>query len=109
MIGAALSGFRGCPFPVGRCIPAWRVRASVMPAAPREVDFTSDDRLHAPRGGFVIKMLGGKQISVVGNGHGGHMPPCRLANQFTDVAGAIEKAVIGVQMQVYERRRFHSG
>jgi hypothetical protein len=57
----------------------------------------------------MIEAFGGKQIPVVGDGHGGHMPPRGFANQFTNFASAIQKAVIGVQMQMYERRRFHSG
>jgi hypothetical protein len=56
----------------------------------------------------VIKTLGGEEIPVVGDGHGRHMPPRRFLDQFTNFAGAIQKAVIGVQMQMYERRRFHS-
>ena len=80
-----------------------------MTAAPRDVDFAADDGLHAARGGFVIEMLGGKQIAVVGDGHGGHAATSRLVNQFRDVAGAVEKAVVGMQMQMYEARRFHSG
>ena len=67
-----------------------------MPAASRDVDFAADDRLHATRGGFVIEMLGGKQIAVVGDGHGGHMAPRGFAHQFTNFAGAVEKAVVGV-------------
>ncbi len=109
VIGAALAGFRGCSFAGGRCVTARSVRAAIMPAASRDVDFTADDRLYAPRGGFVIKMLGGKEISVVGDGHGGHMAPRGFANQFTNIAGAVEKAVVCVQMQMDERRCFHSG
>ena len=57
---------------------------------------------------FVIEMLGGKQIAVIGDGHGGHAAPGRFVHQFGDVASAVEKTVIGVQMQMDEARSFHA-
>jgi hypothetical protein len=43
-------------------------------------------------------MLGGKEVSVIGDGYGGHAPAGGFVNQFRDVASAVEKTVIGVQM-----------
>ena len=78
-----------------------------MAAAARDIDFAADDRLHAARGGLVIEMLGGKEVAVVGDGDGGHAAAGGFVNQFRDVASAVEKTVIGVQMQVDETRSFH--
>ncbi len=83
--------------------------AAIVAAAARDVYFAADDRLHAARGGFVVKMLGGKEIAVIGDGHGGHAAAGGFVNQFRDVASAVEKTVIGVQMQMDETRSCHGG
>ena len=72
--------------------------ALIVAAGARDVYFAADDRLHAAGGGFVVEMLGGKEIAVIGDGDGGHAAAGRFVNQFGDVASAVEKTVIGVQM-----------
>ena len=110
MIGAAPGHFRALPIwlPIagcrGRGAGAASVgavgffRALIVAAGARDVYFAADDRLHAARGGFVVEMLGGKEIAVIGDGHGGHAAAGGFVNQFRDVASAVEKTVIGVQM-----------
>ena len=70
--------------------------AAIMAAGARDVNFAADDRLHAARGGFVMKVLGGKKIAVIRDGHGGHAAVGRLIYQFRDVTSAVEKTVVGV-------------
>ena len=64
----------------------------------RDVYFAADDRLHPTGGSRVVEMLGGKEVAVIGDGDGGHAAAGGFVNQFGDVASAVEKTVIGVQM-----------
>jgi hypothetical protein len=50
-----------------------------------------------------------KKISMVGDGDGRHFPARRFVDDFFEVAGAIQQAVIRVQMQVNESGSFHAG
>jgi hypothetical protein len=47
-----------------------------------------------------MEVLGGKKIAMIGDGHGGHATVGRFVYQFRDVAGAVEKTVIGVQVKM---------
>ena len=58
---------------------------------------------------YVLNDGDSAEISVVGNGHSGHAPPRRFGNKFTRFASAVEKTVVGVQMQMNEGRCFHAG
>ena len=109
MIGAALAGLRlrarvsvGAHRGCGVC-------AAIVAAAARHVHFAADDRLDAARGGFVVELLRGKKIAVIGDGHGGHLAARRFVDDLFNVASAVEKTVIGVQMQMNESRSFHAG
>ena len=53
----------------------------------------------------MIEIRGGEKIAVVGDGHRGHAPPRRFGRQFADFAGAVQKTIVRVQMQMYEVRR----
>ena len=53
---------------------------------------------------LMIEICGGEKISVVGHRHRGHAPARRFGRQFADFAGAVQKRVIRVQMQMYEIR-----
>ncbi len=55
-------------------------RAAIVAAGARDVNFATDDGLHAARGGFVMEALGGKQIAVIGDGHSGHAPASGLVD-----------------------------
>jgi hypothetical protein len=45
---------------------------------------------------------GTEDISVIGHGHGGHAECFDALTKFFDVASAIEKGVIGMEVQVNE-------
>ena len=115
MIGAALGHIASLstrlPVACGRWATwprlAIRFVAAVVTAGARDVNFATDDRLHAARGGFVVEVLGGKKIAVIGDGYGGHAALGRLVNQFRDVTGAVEKTVIGVQVKMDKTRCRH--
>ena len=85
------------------------VLAVLVTAAARDIHFASDDGLDAPRGGGVVELLGREEIAVVGDSHGGHAAPRRLVHEFLNPAGAVQQAVIGVQMQMNESRSRHVG
>ena len=57
---------------------------------------------------LMVKSRGGEKIAVVGHGHSRHAPPRGFGRQFADFAGAVEKRVIRVQMQMNEVRWSHS-
>jgi hypothetical protein len=103
VIGIALPGFAR-----GASIGAARIGAAIVPAAACHVYFAADDRLHAPRRGLMIELLGGEQIPVIGDSDRGHAATGRLGDQFLDITGAIEQAVVGVQVQVNETRSTHA-
>ena len=54
-----------------------------------------------------MEMLGGKKIAVIGHRDGGHATMGRLVYQFRDVAGAVEKTVIRVEVKMDETRCCH--
>jgi hypothetical protein len=96
MIGAAGAGGFG-------------VGGFFLVAAAGDVDFAADDGLHAAGNRFVEKIGGGEEIAVVGDRYGGHLPAGGLGDQLGNVAGAVEKAEIGVQMEMDEARSAHAG
>jgi len=108
MVGAALAGFDGGVRAAGCCV-ARRRFATIVPAPFRDVDFATDDGLDAARGSGAIKRFRGKEISMVGDGDGGHLAARRFVHNFFEIAGTVQKAVICVQMQVNESRGFHAG
>ena len=56
----------------------------------------------------MIELLRREQIAVVGDGNGGHSAARRFIHQFLDIAGAVEKAVVRVQVQMNETRSSHA-
>src|SRR5208282_3350027 len=58
---------------------------------------------------FLIKLGGGEKIAVIGDGDGGHSAAGGFGDEVGDAAGAVEKTVVGVQVQVNERGSFHAG
>lgn len=118
MIGAAASHLAGLAIglPVGSAAGSAAIacriaisffRAAIVAAGARDVDFAADDGLHAARYRFVMEVLGGKKIAMIGDGHGGHAAVGRLVYQFRDVASAVEKTVIGVYVKMDETRCCH--
>jgi hypothetical protein len=114
---AVLSARLNAGLPVGcRCRAARAPRnagiavgflAAIMAAGARDVNFAADDRLHAARGSFVMKVLGGKKIAVIRDSHGGHALVGCLVYQFRDVASAVEKTVVGVEVKMDKTRYRH--
>ncbi len=47
-----------------------------------------------------MKVLGGKKIAVIRDGHGGHAAVGCFVYQFRDVASAVEKTVISVEVKM---------
>ena len=79
-----------------------------MAAALGDVNFAADDRFHTARCRLMIKILRCKKISVIRDGYGGHPAARGFFGKLFDFASAVEKAVVGVEMQVYKsRRRWH--
>src|SRR5580700_3992754 len=78
-------------------------------AAGGDINFAADDGLHAAGGGLVVKIGGGEEISVIGDGDGGHAAARGFIDEFADIAGPVEQRKIGVQMKMYEVRVSHAG
>src|SRR5580700_10807474 len=74
-----------------------------------DINFAADDGLHAAGGGLVVKIGGGEEISVIGDGDGGHAAARGFIDEFADIAGPVEQREIGVQMKMYEVRVSHAG
>ena len=71
----------------------------------RDVHFAADHRMHALGFGAVVKLHRAEKISVIGHRHGGHLLLDDEIHQLTDLAGAVEQRIIGMAMQMDERRR----
>jgi hypothetical protein len=82
------------------------VRLFFEAAAGREVDFAADDGLHARLGAFLVKFDGAEEVAVVGEGKRGHLEFRGARGQFGNAAGAVEEAVLGVDVKMDEG--FHS-
>src|SRR5260370_41778322 len=92
---------------IARAVAIGFTAAAIVAAGARDIDFAADNRLHAARGRLVVEVFGGKKIAVIGDGHGGHAAAGRLVYQFRDVAGAVEKTIVGVQVKMYKTRCRH--
>src|SRR5579863_2628364 len=66
------------------------------------VKFTSDNRLDAMLVGGIHEVHGAKNITVVRHGHSRHAKPTYVFTEFFDVTSAIQKGIVGVQVQVDE-------
>ena len=67
-----------------------------------DVCFAADDRLHPARVKGVIHVDGTAHIAVVGHGHGAHLLLLAELQQSGRGAGSVQKAVMGVDMEVNE-------
>ena len=66
------------------------------------VKFTSDDRFDTMLVGGIHEVHGTKNVAVVRHGYGGHAELTYMFTEFFDVTSAIQKGIVGVQMQVDE-------
>ena len=69
-------------------IVAIRVGTRLM-ALLRDVDFATDDRVHALTRSFVIKLNSTEQVAVIGHRDSGHILPLDNLDQLLDIAGAV--------------------
>ena len=89
-------------------IRALGVGAAVLVVVRRDINLAADDRLHAVRGGLMVKIRGRKKIPVIGDGDRRHSAPRGFGGQFTDFTGSVEKGIIRVQMQMDKVRGGHA-
>ena len=73
-----------------------------MSAAFGDIHFAADNWLYVTLAGFIEKICGGKQISVVGNRHGWHFLAGCFVQQLAGLASSIKQAEISVNVQVNE-------
>ena len=83
-------------------IRALGCRATIFVIVRRDVDFAADDRLHAVRCRLVVEIRGGEKIAVIRHRDGGHSAARGFGGQLADFAGAVEKRVVRVKVQMNE-------
>ena len=84
------------------------VGLAVEAAARREIDFAADDRLDAGLAAFLVKFDRAEKIAVVAQRQRGHFQLGGARGQLRDAAGAVEQAVLGVDVKMDEGfRRGH--
>src|SRR6185312_17188926 len=66
-----------------------------------------DHRMDAGGFGRSIKLHGAEQIAMIGHADGRHVLRGHDFHQLIDLAGAVEKGIIGVIVKVYERSFGH--
>ena len=65
-----------------------------------EIDLATDDGLNVALTGFMEEVGGGKEVTVVGNGHGGHFLPGSFIEEFGSFARAVEQTEVRVDVQM---------
>jgi len=81
---------------------------SLVEARPRcDVDLAADDRLDPGTGGLEVELHGAEHVAMIGDGQRRHPTLLGALHQIADLDGAIEKAVLAVEMQMYETGVFH--
>jgi hypothetical protein len=102
MIGAARTTFH---------FVAVRIRGgfftAIVAAALGEVNLATDDGLYVALARFIEKIGGGEKVAMIGDGHGRHFLTRCFVEEFRDFTGAVQEAVVGVDMQVNELRIPH--
>ena len=78
----------------------------VEPALRGDVDLAAEDGLDALGLGLLEELDGAEDVAVVGDGHGGHLVLVGRADEVRHAQAAVEDAVLGMVVQVDERR-FH--
>ncbi|OPZ87642.1 MAG: hypothetical protein BWY75_01830 [bacterium ADurb.Bin425] len=73
-----------------------------------DIDFTTDNRLDTANFvAFLGQFDGAIHHTMVGDGHGRHILSLRLFDQVFDHSGAVQQAVLSMQMKRYVRTRTH--
>ncbi len=104
MIRAAHTGFGVAAILAVRAIGFF---AAVMAAALGHVDLAADDGLDVALAGFIEEIRSGKEIAMIGDGHGGHFLAGRFIQKLGGFASPIEQAVIGVNVKMNELQLPH--
>src|SRR5271157_614952 len=104
VIAAAGAGFHFAAFAtIGRA----GFFTAVVAAALGEVNFAADDGLDVALAGFMEEIGGGKEVAMVGDGHGRHFLARGFVEKFGDIASAVQQAEVCVDVQVNKLRIAH--
>jgi len=76
----------------------------VRPAVVRDVDLAADERLDAVLLRFSVQLDRAREAAVVGERDGRHLELCRTRGERRDAARPVEDRVLGVDVEVDERR-----
>jgi hypothetical protein len=71
-----------------------------MAAAPGNINFAADDGLDIALAGFIKEIGGGKEIAVVGDGHGWHFLPGGLIEKLGGLACPVEQTEIRMNVKM---------
>ena len=74
----------------------------LVEAIGRDVGLAAEDRLHPVVLGLLVEVERAEQVAVVGDGHRLHAALEHLREQVVEADGAVEQAILRVQMQVRE-------
>src|SRR5260370_5983277 len=74
--------------------------AAVMAAALSDVDFATDDGLDVALAGFVEEIRSGKEIAVIGDGHGWHFLARRFIEKLRSLANPLEQTLIRMNAEM---------
>ena len=83
------------------------LRAALLAAARRDVELAADDRLDAGLLGRQVEIDRAEQIPVVGQRDRREAQLLRLLDELLELGGAVEQAVLGVNVQVDEVAMLH--
>jgi hypothetical protein len=89
----------------GQVCVALLLRSAVV----RDVDLAAEDRLHSLLRRLAVELDRAGERAVVRKRDGGHLKLGRAGCQLRNPAGAVEDRVLGVDVEVDERRFRHSG
>ena len=86
-----------------------RVALRQRTAIVRDVHLAAEDRLDARLSSLAVELDRPRQGAVVGEGDRGHLQPRRLLDERGDPARTVEDRVLGVDVEMDERRRSAHG
>ena len=78
---------------------------ALSPAAGSEIGFAPDDGLHPVGSGLFVEIYGAEEVAVVRDGERGLLKVPDLSEKWIQLIGAVQQAVLGVEVQVNELRR----
>jgi len=78
------------------------LRGLVEPALRGHVELAADDGLDPRLVGLLVEVDGTVHVAVVGDGHGGHPEFLGLFEEVAEADGAVQEAVLGVEVEMDE-------